>query len=275
MAISNGISNQVLTTTGTPAFATVTANTNVTAGLGTGGSPGSLISFPTTTGKGSLIVAASDNATGSFNTTITNALAYGQSQVITIPDSGATTAKFILSTGTQTIGNGLTLTTPVIGAASATSIAFTSTSGIIGTTTNDNAAAGSVGQYAETVVPFASRFSIATNTAVNTTSISLTAGDWDVWGNQGYFTGAGTNVVDMSAWVSATSATQPDLSLIASVSLGTGIVICATGNAGYNLTIPMQRFSLATTTTIYLSSYNNFSVNTLLAYGAINARRVR
>ncbi len=78
---------------------------NVTAGLGAGGSPGSLISFPTTTGKGSLIVAASDNATGSFNTTITNALAYGQSQVITIPNAGATTANFVLAPSALVSGN--------------------------------------------------------------------------------------------------------------------------------------------------------------------------
>ena len=77
---------------------------NLTAGLGAGGSPGTLISFPTTTGKGSLIVAATDNATGSFNTTISNASAVAQSQVITIPDCGATTANFIISslTGTGT-----------------------------------------------------------------------------------------------------------------------------------------------------------------------------
>ena len=40
-----------------------------------------------------------------------------------------------------------TFVTPVLGAASATSVAFTSTSGIIGTTTNNSAAAGSVGEF--------------------------------------------------------------------------------------------------------------------------------
>ncbi len=103
---------------------------NLTAGLGAGGSPGTLISFPTTTAKGRLVVAAVDNATGAFDTTISNATAVAQAQVITVPDSGASTAKFILSTGAaQTIGAGLTITspalvTPTLGVATATSISF-------------------------------------------------------------------------------------------------------------------------------------------------------
>ena len=51
---------------------------NLTAGLGAGGSPGTLISFPTTTAKGRLVVAAVDNATGDFDTTISNAGAVAQ-----------------------------------------------------------------------------------------------------------------------------------------------------------------------------------------------------
>jgi len=229
--------------------------------------------LPVTSGGTGLTSTTANQLLYSSATSTIAGLATANNGILVTSNAGAPSISSTLPSGIA--ATNMALTTPTLGAASATSLSFSSTSGIIGTTTNDSAAAGSVGQYAETVVPFASRFSVATNTAVNTTSISLTAGDWDVWGNQGYFTGAGTIVVDMSAWVSATSATQPDLSLIASVSLGTGIVICATGNAGYNLTIPMQRFRLATTTTIYLSSYNNFSVSTLLAYGAINARRRR
>lgn len=65
---------------------------NLTAGLGAGGSPGTLISFPTTTGKGRLVIAAVDNATGAFDTTLSNATAVGQAQTITFPDAGASTA---------------------------------------------------------------------------------------------------------------------------------------------------------------------------------------
>jgi len=71
---------------------------------------GVLTSFPATTISGVLVVAAADNATGDFDTTISNATAVGQSQVISIPDAGAATAKFILSASTassQTITSGL------------------------------------------------------------------------------------------------------------------------------------------------------------------------
>lgn len=80
---------------------------NIQAGLS--GTAGTLISFPGGATSGSLILAAVTNGTGNFNTTISNASAVAQSQVISIPDSGASTANFILSktTGTQhvTVGS--------------------------------------------------------------------------------------------------------------------------------------------------------------------------
>ncbi len=64
---------------------------------GSSGHAGTVGSFPGTAAEGELILAAVNNATGNFNTTISNAAAVAQSQVISIPDSGATTANFILS----------------------------------------------------------------------------------------------------------------------------------------------------------------------------------
>ena len=247
---------------------------NVTAGLGAGGSPGSLISFPTTTGKGSLIVAASDNATGSFNTTITNALSYGQSQVVTIPDSGATTAKFILSTGaTQTIGAGLSLTTPVIGAASATSIAFTSTSGIIGTTTNNNAAAGSVGELLSTARGVATT-SLTSGAAADVLTLSLTAGDWDVWGNISLAGTASTTVAITAGWISLTSVTVPAPNLyVGQYFAGGAYAPFNFVNIGY--VPPSIRVSVASTTTVYLSTIVFFAVDVCTAGGQFFARRRR
>lgn len=69
----------------------------VTSGISTGGQVGSFAAFPTTATSGSIRMTAAVNATGDFSTTITNALAVAQSQVITIPDSGASTANFLLS----------------------------------------------------------------------------------------------------------------------------------------------------------------------------------
>lgn len=74
---------------------------NIQAGLS--GTAGTLISFPATGSKGSLIMAAVAN-TGDTTVTISNA-AHGQASVYSIPDCGASTANFIVSktTGTQHI----------------------------------------------------------------------------------------------------------------------------------------------------------------------------
>lgn len=152
------------------------------------------------------------------------------------------------------------------------SITFSSTSGIIGTTTNDSAATGSVGQFLSSVVDAVSGAGITTGTAANVTSISLTAGDWDVWGLAGFNPSAGTIVADATGWVSSTSATQPDASLY------TGFPTPGAGSAlaAYlSFPVPQLRFSLSGTTTIYLSVQAAFSVSTLTAFGAIYARRRR
>ena len=57
-------------------------------------------------------------------------------------------------------------------------IGTVSSSSLVGTTTNDSAAAGVVGQY---ISSYVSATSVpTTNTWGDLTSVSLTAGDWDV-----------------------------------------------------------------------------------------------
>lgn len=83
-----------------------TGNFTVAAGniqAGSAGNAGTLISFPATSGKGSLILAAVNN-TGSTNTTISNA-AMGQASVISIPDPGTATADFVLAPSALVSGN--------------------------------------------------------------------------------------------------------------------------------------------------------------------------
>ncbi len=79
---------------------------NIQAGLS--GTAGTLGSFPSAASSGELLLAAVTNSSGNFNTTISNASAVGQSQVVSIPDGGASTSNFIISNsaGTQTIGTG-------------------------------------------------------------------------------------------------------------------------------------------------------------------------
>lgn len=74
---------------------------NIQAGLS--GTAGTLISFPATGSKGSLIVAGVAN-TGNTNTTISNA-AMGQALVVSIPDPGTATADFVIAPAALVSGN--------------------------------------------------------------------------------------------------------------------------------------------------------------------------
>lgn len=74
---------------------------NITAGAS--GAAGTVISYPTTASKGSLILAAVAN-TGDTNVTISNA-AHGQATVYSIPDVGASTGQLTVVTGALVSGN--------------------------------------------------------------------------------------------------------------------------------------------------------------------------
>lgn len=154
-----------------------------------------------------------------------------------------------------------------------TGIAALTATNHVGTTTNDSAAAGSIGEYVESeILVGGSLVSLTTGTPANVTSISLTAGDWDVWGNVGFSLNAATTLTNIIGWVSATSATLP-----ANPNKGgqAYLNLAFTTGGGQLLGIPGRRFSLASTTTIYLSTQAAFGVNTCAAFGSIVARRVR
>jgi len=139
---------------------------------------------------------------------------------------------------------------------------------IQGSTAAINASAGFVGELISSVIPFASAVSLATGTPVNVTSISLTAGDWDIYGN----INIADSVQTLSAhevWASLTSATLPDPSLYNGYFGNTNLyAFDARG-------IPFLRVNVNTTTTAYLSARAVFGSGTVTACGGIYARRVR
>ncbi len=80
----------------TVAAGTISASLgNVTAG--SSGHAGTVGSFPSGATSGELLLAAVTNSSGNFNTTISNAAAVGQSEVVTVPDLGAASGNFIVS----------------------------------------------------------------------------------------------------------------------------------------------------------------------------------
>jgi len=141
-----------------------------------------------------------------------------------------------------------------------------------GTTTNDNAAAGQIGEYISSQV-LSPGTGLTSLTAANATSISLTAGDWDVWATVGFAANAATTANAYWGSISTVSNTL-------NTPPGSGGVVNLAGSfpaglANQTLPVGMMRLSLASTTTIYLVGQSLFAVNTMSAYGFIGARRAR
>lgn len=143
-----------------------------------------------------------------------------------------------------------------------------------GTTTNDSANIGNLGEYVSSVIASGSAISLATITPADITTISLTAGDWDVTALCAYKGGATTVRLYTQCSISLASAT---------ISATAGQTVnwfdnSATPYASIIETdypLPPVRINLGSTTTVYLVTNTSFSVSTLSGFGIIRARRVR
>jgi hypothetical protein len=143
-------------------------------------------------------------------------------------------------------------------------LAFSSTSGIIGTTTNNSAAAGSVGEIISTQVASGGPTTVTTATPINLMTLPLTAGDWDVYANTCLF--STVSITSIQCATTVTSATIPDSSLYGFIQ---GAAATQQG-----CWVPTVRMSLATTTNVYMVM-NAVGVGVLQAVGFMYARRVR
>lgn len=142
-----------------------------------------------------------------------------------------------------------------------------------GTATNDSAAAGYIGEYVESVI---GSTSVTNGTYVDGTSISLTAGDWDV-----------SSLVEFSR--NAATFTSTDFEVGISVVSGNNITGLVLGSnyfvnnavvpvsfASFNVVVPGYRLSLSATTTVYMKVYaDTISAGTAKFQGRLSARRVR
>jgi len=150
------------------------------------------------------------------------------------------------------------------------SLAFgVSGQGIQGVTDGSNASAGIVGEYVSSSVSAPSS-GLTSGVVTNATSISLTAGDWDVTGLIYFnFGGSTTSTYSIGA-ISTTSATIPvapyfSTELFATQNTGTACL----------LPVPTIRLNITTTTTVYLVGQSSFSGGGNGIGGFIAARRRR
>lgn len=144
--------------------------------------------------------------------------------------------------------------------------------GVLGTSTNDSATAGNIGELISSTTGAVNSVSLTNVTAKTITSISLTAGDWDVEALTYFVPGATTTIQELATSISTTNNT-----LDTSVGRFTDDYRFnnTTGGVAITHSMPRVRISLASTTTIYLIGYAQFSVSTMSSGGTISARRVR
>lgn len=165
------------------------------------------------------------------------------------------------------------LVTPILGAATAPQLTFSSTTGLKGSNTNDSAAAGSVGEFMSSNLASGNAISTTNGAYKDLTTLTVTAGDWDIWGSVCSLPAAGTITSRVAGWVGTVSATPPTAPA-GGTFVYMFIGLTAAGSVSY-FPIGRKRFSFSTTTTVYLTGGINFSVSTMSIYGFIAARRVR
>lgn len=281
--ISDGTSN-VYSTPTYPAVAGTSGNVLTSDGTNWNSTAPSA-SSPLTT-KGDIYTFTTVNARLAVGATngqilqVSSGAATGLAWSTTTWPATTTANRILYSSATNTIGeitsaaSGVLVTdgssvpsiSSTLPAFTTSSITFSpTTGGIVGTTTNDDVAAGKVGEYIESNIAFAGN-AITSGVTTNLTSISLSAGDWDVYGCVGI--SPATSVSFIQGSISQTSATFANVSRCLYLDIP-GVI-----SSSLSLPVPFQRLSLSTTTTIYLVVKGSF-VGASTMFGTISARRAR
>jgi hypothetical protein len=150
----------------------------------------------------------------------------------------------------------------------------TKTSAIPGTGTNDAATAGNIGQEVVAIVSTYTNFT-TTATYQNITSITLTAGDWDI---SAFFTYS-SNSATITAASNAIFVISTTTASAAGATEGRNIAYvpqaALLGTSLFSETIAPYRVSIASTTTYYLNTQATFTLGNPQYVGGLRARRLR
>ena len=259
-------------TLGTAAYGTLGTSANyvvqLTAAAKLPAVDGSLLTNLASTQVSGLGTAAAQNV-GTSAGQVVQLLTGGKLPVV----DGSNLTNLTLSGNVTQFTNNANYTTlaAVAGVGYLTSASSVTSSQVAGTTTNDNAGAGIVGEYITASLAVGSAVSLVTGIAKTVTSISLTAGDWDVTGVVDFHPGTLTTGSYFQGGVSVSTNALGNQDQFA----GAPMALAAGLGIDVSLVAPVVRISLATTTTIYLTCVAGFATSTMSAYGTIRARRAR
>lgn len=162
------------------------------------------------------------------------------------------------------------LSSPALAQFSPGSSGATTPGQLSGTTTNDNATAGNVGQYIEALQTTATNLG-GTGVYTDMGSLALTAGDWDVSMNA-TFSANGATVTTVAIGLGTTVGNSA-----AGITFGSNGLQGVAPTASYNssLTVASFRISLAASATYYCKGVANYTVATAQMVGRCSARRRR
>lgn len=201
--------------------------------------------------------------------TVTSVNVSGGTTGLTTSGGPITGSGTITLAGTLAVANGGTGSTS--GLVTQSGIGMVASAGqLLGTNTNDAASAGNVGQFVTSFVAEGSAVSMSTGVNTNITSISLTAGDWDVSGMLLYV-GTASGISGYTICATSTTGGVGTLGQNKNSLAFAGSI----ASAESGITLPPIRVSLASTTTYYLVGSIGFSGGTATTFGSISARRVR
>jgi hypothetical protein len=136
----------------------------------------------------------------------------------------------------------------------------------VGVVDGSNAAAGQIGEVISSSV-LASATAMTTTAPVDITSIILTPGDWDVWGN----------IVTSPAGTTTTSYLEGSISTTGPEDATAELALQVSGSAGIPLAYPLpyKRVNITSGATAYLVGRVDFAIAAMHAGGSIYARRAR
>lgn len=188
--------------------------------------------------------------------------------------NGAPSVAFLNSTNTglrKGTGNSLVISANGGGVAE---FAATGVS-IQGTTTNDNASTGNVGEYLESLVTTATNTG-ASGVISDATSLSLTAGDWDISALVEFKrNGATFTSTDLEIGITTTAGNSAT-GLVNGSNYVYAIQAVPTTFTALPMHVPVYRVSIASTTTFYLKMFVDvYTAGTPQYHCRLSARRVR